>query len=358
MNDINNALWTLDDAWNTVVSTRPERELKPRDYIYASELGGSQIDIWLKMKGVAFSNKPNQRSLRKFFAGDIWEDVTKIVLASAGLLIRTQEHLTYQYPNLLEVRGRLDHYAGGIPNIDKVKHYFTGLKTLENEMFEDSQQPSNLEYIALKVAEMLIAKYPQGLQKQILEIKSSSSFMFESRVKKNSPDIHHAIQLFHYLKSKGEEYGQISYICKDDALMKTFFVSGNDSNLEVEYKKRIEEITRYVKANKQPPKEKEIDFDLEQFKFTKNWKVEYSNYLTMLYGYSEPESYRERWDKLITSFNRVFKRVITEQNMTKANLEIIEECKTYFPEFDNYVDKAKEVLKSNPELAVEEENEE
>jgi hypothetical protein len=351
-----NALWTLDDAWNKVVSDRQERELKPRDYIYASELGGALVDVWLKMKGVGPSNKPNQRSLRKFFAGNIWEDVTKLVLASAGILIKTQEHLTFQYPTLLEVRGRLDHYAGGIPDPEKVKHYFTGLKTLENDIFEDNGQPSNLEHISLRVAEMLKAKFPEGLQKQILEIKSSSSFMFESRVKKNAPDIHHAIQLFHYLKSKGEEWGQISYICKDDSLMKTFFVNGKDSKLEAEYKKRIEEITKCIKSNEQPPKEKEVDFDEVQFKFTKNWEVEYSNYLTMLYGYREPEDYRERWDNKISNFNRVFKRVITGQKMTPLNLEVIAECKAYFPKYDEYVDKAKEALKKDPSLAVEDEN--
>lgn len=355
---VNNALWTLDETWNTVVSTRSERELKPRDYIYASELGGSLIDTWLKMKGVEPSNKPNQRSLRKFFAGDIWEDVTRLVLASAGLLISTQEHLVYSYPTLLEVRGRLDHYAGGVPDAERVNRYFTGLRSLESEVFQDELHASSLEFIALKVADILKSKYPNGLQKQILEIKSSSSFMFESRSRKNKPDIQHAIQLFHYLKSKDEDYGQISYICKDDALMKTFFVSGKDINLEYEYKKRIEEISYYYQNDERPPKEEEISFNQELFKFEKNWKVEYSNYLTILYGYEQPENYRDRWDKVIASFNRVFKRVISGQNMTKLNLEVIEESKKCFPKYDEYVDMAKKALKEDPSLIVEDENEE
>ena len=348
-------VFSLESIWNGVVSERSEREMKPRDYIYAGELGGALIDTWLKMKGVEPSNQPNARSLRKFFAGDVWEDVTKIVLAASGVLLRTQERLEYQYPGLCAVHGRLDHYAGGIPSAKRVEKYFGGMRDLEEELYQDTETGvTSLERITSRIAEMLAAKYPDGFEKIILEIKSSSTFMFEARLRRNQPDPHHALQLFHYLKSKGDQLGCIEYVNRDDALIKEFYIQRDNQDLEKEYKSRIEEISSYYQSNQAPPKEIEVSFNQDSMKFEKNWKIEYSNYLTMLYGFSEPESYREKWDKTIASFNRTFKRVVDGANMTKLNLEVISEARATFPKFDDYVDMAKSLVKVNPDLLKEE----
>lgn len=332
-------IWTLEEIWNESLGIRLQREIKPRDYIYASELGGALIDTYLKMQGEEPSNGPNRRSKRKFDAGDIWEDITAEVLKRAGLLIKTQEHLIYQYPNLQPVHGRLDHYAGGRPNIEEVKKYFEG---------KDESQLTFLDRTSYGLAERLLAIYPDGVLKMILEIKSSSSYMFAVREKNNCADKQHITQCFHYLKSKGEKVGQVCYVNKDDCLMKSFFVN-NIENCpeEIIYKKAIEEVSYYYQHKETPPKEKEVYFDEESLKFSKNWKVEYSNYLTMLYGYEEPEDYRERWDKDISKFNRVFNRVVKGDKMTKANLEIVAETKANFPDYDKYVDLARLKIKSN-----------
>lgn len=363
---MNLPVFSLENTWNEVVGTRQDRIVKPRNYIYAGEVGGPLIDTWLKMKGEEPSNKPNSRSLRKFFAGDVWEDITKIVLASAGILIRTQEQLEYQYEGLCPVHGRLDLYAGGIPNSEKVERYFNGMKSLNNELYQDENPyDDSLESIAYRVAEQLKAKFPAGFEKIILEIKSSSTFMFEARVKRNKPDLHHALQLFHYLKAKNEDRGVIVYVNRDDAMIKEFYIFKDDAELEKEYRRRIENISHYYLTNEQPPLEKEILWNPDMIKFEKNWAVEYSNYLTKLYGYSEPESYREMWDKRIAGFNRVFKRALQismgattptgkPMLMTPQNLEVVKELKGFFPNFDDLLVDAKNKVKSDPTLAVEE----
>lgn len=340
-------IWGLEDIWNESVGTKPERKMVPRDYVHASELGGAMIDTYLKMKGVEFSNCPNQRSKRKFDAGEIWEDITAEVLKRAGILIETQESLNNQLPGMCAVHGRLDHYAGGKPDMVKVQAYFEG---------KDEGSLNFLDRTARNLAEIINRKYPAGLRKQIMEIKSSSLFLFPERQRKPRADTNHELQCFHYLLVKGEHTGRIEYVNKDDCMIKGFTIFNEPGNdIDTLYRAKLAEITNYYKTDTQPPLEKEIFFDEDLFKFKKNWKIEYSNYLTMLYGYSEPESYRERWASTISRFNRVFARVVSNAKMTNANFDCIKEAKAFFPDFDLYVDKAKLAIKGGETLLVEEE---
>src|SRR6185295_14623479 len=114
-------------VWNQSLTVRQERPLVPRDYVWASEIGGSMIDRYLKMQGVQPSNAPNLRSLRKFQAGDIWEWLCALVLKRAGILIEAQTKLSYQYPGLLRVSGKLDFLAGGQPDWGKARREMSSL---------------------------------------------------------------------------------------------------------------------------------------------------------------------------------------------------------------------------------------
>ena len=60
--------WSFFKVWNDSLENGKDREYKARDYMWASEIGGSMIDRYLKMKGELPSNPPNARSLRKFEA--------------------------------------------------------------------------------------------------------------------------------------------------------------------------------------------------------------------------------------------------------------------------------------------------
>src|SRR3954469_6411316 len=106
--------WKFSHVWNDSLLNFAERPMKPRDYIYASELGGPYIDRYLKMLGTKPTNPPNNRSLRKFQAGNIWEAVIGFVLVRAGILRKRQVRSEVELPGCLRVSGRIDYIAGGV----------------------------------------------------------------------------------------------------------------------------------------------------------------------------------------------------------------------------------------------------
>ena len=78
--------WSFFKIWNESLEQREERPPKERQNLWASELGKSQVDVYLKMKGIAPTNPFSARSLRKFEAGNIWEWIVGLVLLRAGML--------------------------------------------------------------------------------------------------------------------------------------------------------------------------------------------------------------------------------------------------------------------------------
>jgi len=324
----NNLKWSIAQVWNAALENGKTRELKQRDYMWASELGGSYIDRYLKMKAVEPTNPPNARSLRKFEAGNIMEWVVGLVLKRAGVYKDTQEWVAHQYPNLLKVTGRLDFLAGG--EVDWVKAK-AEISVLELPDFFNRATSNILEYLS--------KEYPTGLENIVIEVKSCSSFMFE-RYEKIGADIHHQLQAFHYLKSKGLPEAHIVYISRDDLRILEFGVF-NPSPIEDIYKADIQKMTDIIIQGKDPDKEPLIIFDEAVGKFSKNWKVEYSNYLTLLYGFKEPMDYAKPYASIVGSWNRVLGRCIKGDKMTPANLKIIAEAKLLFPDWDKYVATAK-----------------
>lgn len=53
--------WSVKKAWEEAVYGS-DRQIQPRDYLYASEIGIADIDIILRLKGTQPSNPPNSRS--------------------------------------------------------------------------------------------------------------------------------------------------------------------------------------------------------------------------------------------------------------------------------------------------------
>jgi len=201
--------WNLSDAWNAS-AIKENRPSQPRSYIYASEVFGAKIDRWLKMKNVDFSNPPNDRSLRKFFAGNIWEYVVKQILLVCGLYHAEEIKVdATPYDGLLSVHGRLDFIAGGY--VDKAEAM---AKLKEHHL------PEILHGLAEKVIGSLAG---QNLEKKILEIKSVSMFVHDYLEKRRKPLDYHVGQAYHY--QKNNEFGykaDIAYISKDTALLHQF----------------------------------------------------------------------------------------------------------------------------------------
>ncbi len=308
--------WSFYQIWNeSLEEGKPNRVLEPRQKIWASELGGSMIDRYLKMTGVQPTNPPNPRSLRKFEAGNIWEAIVGYVLRRAGILQSKQDWIQYQYPGLLPVSGKLDFMAGGKPDYEKA------LFTIQKEF---DWLPEFISRATANIIQTLREKYPDGLANIILEIKSCSSFMFEKYEKKEEGSPQHKLQLFHYLKCKNMPEGHIVYISKDDARMLEIGVS-NPSIIEEYYKKDIEQITYFINKSEQPPFEKFIIYNDLMGSFSANWKVGYSSYLKMLYGLENQKAFDDVYKPIAERWNRVLGRIAEGKDMTDNNKEALAE---------------------------------
>jgi len=323
--------WTFSDVWNQSLDTHKDKAIKPRDYIWASELGGSFVDRFLRMKGVAPTNLPNIRSRRKFEAGNIWESIVGYVLLRAGILQKGQEHLAYQYPGMLKVTGKLDFIAGGKPDYEK------SLALIDSEL---SWLPEFISATAKGLVEKIKDQYPDGLKDIVLEIKSSSSFMFEV-LERRGAQPQHELQIFHYLKSKDMDEGHIVYVCKDDArLIETMVL--NPSEVEDAYKEDIATLTGYYNADQQPPLETPLVFS---GKFSANWKIAYSKYLTMLYGFKDQKEFDDKYKSTAERWNRVLARAIDGKDMTKNNMAAIQEITAAGFNYDKILTEIKGTMK-------------
>lgn len=337
--------WNLRDVWNDTLIKPERRIIQPRNYSYASELGKSLPDRYLKMYGVKPTNPPNERSLRKFQAGEVWEWVVGIILISAGMLKKKQIKVDTKLPRLASVHGRLDFVVGQPSDYqvakDNIKRLQDGLLLL------DIETPP----FFFKAIDNFIDKYKgKSLADYITEMKTVSSFMMEKLQKTGKPMYHHELQNFHYVHGNEEaiRMGKLFYICKDDCIMEEFDVQDSEE-IFAEYKSDIKEISRaYANGfdaknvtKLMPPREEQVLFEDSLFKFSKNWNVEYSDYLTLLYEHKTPEEYRNKWQYKINQWNRVFKRCAKGDRITDKNIEVIAEAKKQFPRWDKMVAAAK-----------------
>ena len=318
--------WSFYQLWNeSLEEGKNNKILSPRQKIWASELGGGYIDRYLKMTGVQPTNPPNPRSLRKFEAGNIWEAIIGYVLRRAGILQTKQEWIQFQYPDLLPVSGKLDFIAGGKPDYEKA------FSIIQKEF---DWLPEFISRATANIIHSLTEQYPNGLIDIILELKSCSSFMFEKYERENKANPSHKLQLFHYLKCKNMPEGHIVYISKDDARILEVGVL-NPSLIEEEYKKDIQSMSYFVMNKIEPPKENFIVFDEDWLSFSANWKVGYSSYLTLLYGFKNQKEFDDKYKPIVERWNRVLQRVIDEKEMTDNNNEAIIEMQNEKFDFEN-----------------------
>lgn len=293
----------LTETWNTALIS-PDRELTKRDYVYASELGRPMVDRWLRMNAVPYTNPPNDRSKRKFFSGDVWEWLVWTVFNLSGI-VKSRQDVVEVTDGALKVRGKLDFLIGGTPNRAAALTYL-------NTIPYPASMRDFFERVILQLSETPI-------EDCICEAKSLSSFAFERILEKGAYD-NHCLQLYHY--SMGMNLpGVLSYVCRDDARLKEFTIDIEDAGLKMDYYFDLKMMADYLNRNEQPPNEPLITFD---GKFQKNLRVEYSAYLTHVYGFKEPEDYRLAVDGKVQRWNRVLNRMklIKEGKTTPTGKEI------------------------------------
>lgn len=310
--------WSFMQVWNAGMEKADERQYEPRNYIWASELGKLQSDVFLKMKGVTPTNPPNARSLRKFEAGNLWEWIVKIVLIRAGILIETQKKIKVGYPGMIEVSGKLDFYAGGVVDATKAQN-----------AIDELYLPEKTQAVMANVVKYLAATYPDGLSKKALEIKSVSSHMMNALEITKQPLEIHALQAYHYTKDEEIDRADVVYICRDDCRMMEFPIFAGNEKYEAIYKKYVAEMTEFYQTDTEPPKAKPIVFNEVAGKFELNRLIGWSPYLTLTYGYADQLEFDEKYKAIPPSWNRVLKRIKNGEKLTANNAEKIEEMSLY-----------------------------
>lgn len=323
---MNNTPWSLANVWNKSLDTDRQREYEPRDHIWASELGGSYYDRYWKMKGRKPTTPPNLRARRKFEAGNLTEWVVQQILVRAGIYQKSQQHIV-NGEGALNVSGRCDFIAGG-----------------EIKEVDLSDLPEGLATISEATLEGLRESFPNGLNTQIFELKSCSGQMFERYCR--APATNHALQLFHYAHSLNIP-GHLGYLSRDDLRMVEWTIDPDSEKWQKLYDNDI----NYMAAALSMAEENAIDlkeplltWDEEEGKFKKNYKIEYSLYLTD-YGYERPDEYAEVASKVCGRINRVVTRMREGKAMTKSNEEAILAVTSFYPPAEGILSNLTETTK-------------
>lgn len=282
----------IDHLWNAV-AFKSDKPLVKRDYVYASELGMPVYDRILKMTAVKPTNPPNNRSMRKFLMGNILEHIVKQILIASGVYKHDEIKVdAVPYLDCLPIHGRMDFRIGG---------YIDGAEAIER--LNNLNLPDYLDIIGRKLIESLAGA---TLKEKIMELKSVSTFAFDYVFNRGAAMPNHTLQTYHYQKNAGIE-AIILYCCKDDARLAQFNI--NTKTTEPLYRADMEQVTYYFKnKRKTPPKEPLAKFDITTGNFSKNFGVEYSNYLQFLHGFKTPEDYRDavkftlRWNRALSRY--------------------------------------------------------
>ncbi|MBU0958413.1 MAG: hypothetical protein KKB31_00565 [Nanoarchaeota archaeon] len=309
--------WTFAGAWNASLDEMERYGAYKRDYLWASQLGNSQIDIWLALNGEDPSNPFDKRAKRKFDAGVFWEWIAELVAKRAGIFIDSQGRIEYGLEGTLKVVGKYDLKLGGKRNLEMIKKMKEALEIIE--------LPDR--FVKAMEAVEKNMNFDTELPIRIVEVKSSSAYMYDAQYKYGIPAENHALQELHYLLGTGTDEGAIIYISKDDARMTEIPIWRDDKELNAKYKEKIELVTHYYKSGEQPPKEPLVVFDYAKGKFTDNWNIKYSAYLTMMYGFETEGDYQDAFKSKIASWNRVLGRIKKDEKMTESNEKYLEEMK-------------------------------
>lgn len=332
--------WQLSEIWNQSFETVPEEKIKKRNYLYASELGNSCIEIFYKLKGEPYTNTFSAANRRKMEAGKLFEAIVRYVLKRAGILKKSQQEANCQIPGCLEVHGRLDFIAGGQIDIAQAEEC-NGLTKI---LFDELEFPRIYLDIANQTFEMvkrLAGQKNDTLQVYVLELKSVSDFVYRLIENATRPLNFHHQQGFHYLYALKMKVGKVGYINRDDVRIMEKKIENNAESYK-SYAAWIEMMSDYVISNTVPPKEPLVLFHRDTCTFNKNTMgVEWCKYLTKIYGYADPQAFRNDMEDRVKKWNYTYSRCVDCKEMTDENMRQITEARKMFPEWDNLVDLGK-----------------
>lgn len=322
------SLISISKVWNDSIEQGEERPIAPRNRIWASELGKSDLDIYLKLVGEEVSNPFDSRSRRKFEAGNLFEWIVQLILMRAGVYQSSQEWVGNQiHPKCLQVSGKLDHLIGGVPKYEEAKKEMEALAL-----------PAGFIRASEKILSYFQEKYPDGIPEQGIEVKSTSSYGIEKVYFTNKALAGHDLQAFHYAYKKQMPFN-VLYICRDDLRMAEIPILPDNEELFNRYKTKIVSVSNYYNKKEEPPKEPEIVFDPDTERFSKNFNVEYSGYLKRNYGYETPDLFNEANQPKVEAWNRVVTRIKEGKELTEKNKERLAEMTEFGFDIINLVTK-------------------
>lgn len=322
--------WGIAQLWNLSLDSVPQRDYEPRDYVWASELGGSFYDRYWKMKGRQPTTPPTLRARRKFEGGNLIEWVILQVLNRAAVLQTTQEHFVYEN-EFIPVSGRLDFKAGG---------------QIQSADFSDL--PETIKGIAESTLAALQEKFPDGLDEVNIEVKSCAGTMFDRY--SLAPASQHGLQAFVQAQATNTPT-LLVYVSRDDLrIVEWKILPGSDKWLKL-LESDLQKMAEVIESNALLQSDitdvteyselKEPLLVWSGGKFSSNWKVEYSNYLTD-YGYEYPEEYSKPAKSISLRLNNIVKKIKEGKELTKVNLKTLEECYAFYPEALEVISNVKE----------------
>jgi len=262
--------WNLKDLLGELMGASAEREPAPRAEIWASDLGKPYVDRWLQMKGVPYSNPPSGQELVTFFLGKQIESGIGEMLTRCGLAFHSQERVAQQPEGCLPVVGRPD-------LVVPVGAWDQMLAAVEQELPQSARPATRQTLLAL--LRRWQARCPEGMTPLIFEVKSLNSLAFKYHRGNgglSNAYPHHRLQLYTYLRGLKLAEGHLLYIARDTGWIEEVVIRPNEE-LEAEWLRDIETISRYYREDERPPLEpREVDGKA-------NWRVTYSRYKDYLY---------------------------------------------------------------------------
>jgi len=265
MQDIN-----FVDIWNETLVGK-ERPIVPRDYCYASELGQDPCKRWCSMKGLPMSNPFDARTKRKFWAGNIFEDIIVDIFVNAGIFEKSQEDAKVEfYPageKYLRVHGRPDAMTIEVKDWDPLI-----VKAEENTDIDDS-----VREMTVRLLKHFKKNFPQGLPKAIFEIKTVHSDTFWRYLDTLKVGYaHHRMQVGSYMKHFGFEKGYIIYLSKDDLAIEQAVVLMKD--VEQDIIDDVVTMTALMAEDTMPKVPALIKYDDVKRRYSINWDITNSTY--------------------------------------------------------------------------------
>src|SRR3990167_8375221 len=132
----------IQEIWNKSFDLK-NYGVKPRNYLRASEIGKPFLDVYLACKGIEPSNPYDERVMRKFEAGRLFEWLIGNVFRKSGLEVKSNESIPpIEIPDCLRVYGHYDFLVSGGANWKEAE-----------ERVKAEKFPSGIESVCLNLVD-------------------------------------------------------------------------------------------------------------------------------------------------------------------------------------------------------------